>query len=262
MAMSKAVTELTVQVTTRGEVDRSTVQYADRKVRHATGYATQPVMAVRVVLTMAPDPAVARPARAEATLDVSGTQIRAAATGVEMREAIDLLDGKLEHNLLQHQDRERTRHRWIGLSAEHEWRRGDLPTRREAWFPRPPEERDVVRRKTFELEPMTPDEAAFEMDLLGHDFYLFKDSTTSKDAVVFRDGEGNVAVRGEAVLGPDVPRGPEVVRRAPALSEREAKARLEVSGEHFVFYLEPETGRGRVLYLRYDGHYGLITAAG
>ena len=32
-------------------------------------------------------------------------------------------------------------------------------------------------------------------------------------------------------------------------------------GEPFVFYLDPETGRGRVLYIRYDGHYGLITAA-
>jgi hypothetical protein len=195
-------------------------------------------------------------------LNVSGTQIGASATGVEMREAIDLLEGKLEQNLLQHQDHRRTRHRWIGVAADHEWRRGDLPTRRDAWFPRPAAEREVVRRKTFELEPMTSDEAAFEMDLLGHDFYLFRDATSSQDAVVFRDGEGNIAVHGEAVLRPDVPSGLEVVRTAPTLSEREAIGRLEVSGEPFVFYLDPETARGRVLYLRYDGHYGLISSVG
>ena len=261
MARSRAATEASVLVTTRGEVDRSAVEQAEGKIRHVIGYATQPVLAVRALLTMAPDPAIARPARAEATLDVSGTQIRATATAADMREAIDLLGSKLEQNLLQHQDRDRTRHRWMGVASEHQWRRGGLPTRREAWFPRPPEEREVVRRKTFELEPMTSDEAAFEMDLLGHDFYLFKDATSSHDAVVFRDGEGNVAVRGEAVLRPDVPPGLEVVRTAPTLSEREAIGRLEVSGEPFVFYLDPATARGRVLYLRYDGHYGLISSA-
>ena len=52
------------------------------------------------------------------------------------------------------------------------------------------------------------------------------------------------------------------VLEAPAhLTEAEARARLELSGEPFVFYLDPDTGRGRVLYLRYDGHYGQITAA-
>jgi hypothetical protein len=45
------------------------------------------------------------------------------------------------------------------------------------------------------------------------------------------------------------------------LSEADAIARLNLSGEGFLFYLDPDSGRGRVLYLRYDGHYGLITAA-
>jgi hypothetical protein len=101
-----------------------------------------------------------------------------------------------------------------------------------------------VRRKTFAVEPMTVDEAAYEMDLLAHDFYLFTDRDTSRDVVVYRDDEGC-----------------RVKADAPALSEESAISRLEVSGEPFLLYRDSETGRGHVLYLRYDGHYGVITAA-
>jgi hypothetical protein len=48
---------------------------------------------------------------------------------------------------------------------------------------------------------------------------------------------------------------------APTLAEGEAISRLNLTGEPFLFYVDPDIGRGRVLYLRYDGHYGLITAA-
>jgi hypothetical protein len=46
----------------------------------------------------------------------------------------------------------------------------------------------------------------------------------------------------------------------PLLTDDEARTRLEADGERFVFYLDRETGAGRVLYLRYDGHYGIVTA--
>ena len=118
----------------------------------------------------------------------------------------------------------------------------------------------MVRRKTFALAPMTLDEAAFEMDLLGHDFYLFTDAATGKDAVVCRDGDGGFAAGGETTAGEGTVEV-EHDRLTAQLTEAEARARLELSGEPFVFYLDPDTGRGQVLYLRYDGHYGLITAA-
>jgi hypothetical protein len=46
------------------------------------------------------------------------------------------------------------------------------------------------------------------------------------------------------------------------MTDAQARVRLEADGEPFVFYLDGESGEGRVLYLRYDGHYGLITLAG
>lgn len=250
-----------VEAHVRGPVDKSDVDYAVAKVDHVTGYANHPVLAARVVLTLAQDPALERPARAEASLDVNGTQVRAHAIASDLKGATDLLEEKLRKNLVQFQDRERTRHRWIGEATEHQWRHGDLPTVREAHFPRPPEDREIVRRKTFALTPMTPDEAAYEMGLLGHDFYLFTDSQTGGDAVVYFDGDGRFGLRGEAVPSAESAAMIELAGSGPTLSESEAVARLDLSGEPFVFFIDPDTGRGRVLYIRYDGHYGLITAA-
>ena len=47
----------------------------------------------------------------------------------------------------------------------------------------------------------------------------------------------------------------------PELTLSEAEERLDNRHERFVFFLNPETGRGNVIYRRYDGHYGLITPA-
>ncbi|HEU4515059.1 MAG TPA: HPF/RaiA family ribosome-associated protein [Nocardioidaceae bacterium] len=250
-----------VDVQVRGPVPQEDVDYVAHKVERVMNFANQSILAARAVLTKAQDPAMARPARAEATLDVNGTQVRAQAIASDMPGAIDLLEEKLRMNLVQLQDRERTRHRWIGVATEQGWRHGTLPTAREEYFPRPSEEREVVRRKTFAMAPMTPDEAAYEMGMLGHDFYLFTDSRSGKEAVVYRDGDGRFAIRGEAVPDDESASLVEMVGTAPTLAEAEAITRLELSGEPFVFYLDPEDGRGRVLYMRYDGHYGLITAA-
>ena len=45
------------------------------------------------------------------------------------------------------------------------------------------------------------------------------------------------------------------------MTEEQAVEHLDLAGDAFVFHLDPGTGRGRVLYRRYDGHYGLITAS-
>ena len=41
---------------------------------------------------------------------------------------------------------------------------------------------------------------------------------------------------------------------------RQAIERLNADGEQHLFFANPATGRGNVVYHRYDGHYGLITA--
>jgi len=241
MATAKRTVSTAVDVTVRGDVPADAVQYAEAKIARVMDYTDEQVLRAAVVLSLSTDPAVLRRARAEGSLTLRGTVVRAHAAAEEVVGAVDLLEGRLRRTLLQHKDRARTRSRWIGLAGEGAWRHGDLPTTRQASFPRPPEERQVLRRKTFAVEPLTLDEAAYEMDLLGHDFYLFTEEQGGGDAVVFRD---EAACR--------------VSTEAPELTEAEAIERLGLSAEPFLFHTDPETGRGRVLYLRYDGHYGLI----
>jgi len=52
----------------------------------------------------------------------------------------------------------------------------------------------VIRRKEFAGTPMTVDDALYHMELIGHDFYLFLDSETSKPSVVYRRKGWNYGV--------------------------------------------------------------------
>jgi len=45
------------------------------------------------------------------------------------------------------------------------------------------------------------------------------------------------------------------------MTEDQAVTHLDLGGDPFVFYVDAGTGRGRVLYRRYDGNYGLISPA-
>jgi ribosome-associated translation inhibitor RaiA len=62
-------------------------------------HAAEPVISARVVLMMAPDPAVARPAIAEATVGISGRMVRAQAAGQTMRAAVGLMVERLRVRL-------------------------------------------------------------------------------------------------------------------------------------------------------------------
>ena len=53
------------------------------------------------------------------------------------------------------------------------------------------EEKKIVKRKLVEVKPMKEEEAILQMELLGHEFYMFKDADTDKIAVVYRRKDGN-----------------------------------------------------------------------
>ena len=56
------------------------------------------------------------------------------------------------------------------------------------------EESKIVRRKTIEVKPMNEEEAILQMELLGHQFYMYKDADTNKPAVVYKRNDGNYGV--------------------------------------------------------------------
>ena len=56
------------------------------------------------------------------------------------------------------------------------------------------DEKKIVKRKTIEVKPMTEEEAILQMELLGHEFYMFKDADTDKPAVVYKRKDENYGI--------------------------------------------------------------------
>lgn len=255
--MSSSPRSVPVDVTLRSNVGDFAGQYARLKVSSALDVAHELVLHAHVVLDWTHDPARERHALAEVTVDVDGATVRAKTSAPTMNEAVDALEHRLRRQLVQLQQRERARHRWTGIAEGGEWRHGDLPRQEVPYFPRPEGNREVVRHKSFASVPMTVDEAAYEMELLHHDFFLYRDVRSGGPALVHRLPSGGYGAQGVEPTGAATT----VTYEAPpsTLTDTEARTRLEADGEPFVFYLDSGTGDGRVLYHRYDGHYGLIT---
>jgi len=53
-----------------------------------------------------------------------------------------------------------------------------------------PDDIRIIRTKTHALKPMTPEEAALQMELLGHDFFLFFDAQSEQVEAVYRRRDG------------------------------------------------------------------------
>jgi hypothetical protein len=256
---------IAVVLVTRGQVGDADVEYAIQRLAAVLRLVEDPILFARLTLHRAADPARTRPALARVALDVDGELVRAHVAGHTMREAADLLQRRLRDKLAhraQHRDDLRTR---PAERDEGEWRHGDLPTERPEYFDRPADERELVRHKTFAVDEITPDEAAFDMELLDYDFHLFRDLASGEDAVIERVGQGTYRL---TRLHPaPVEPGPTSVdltiagEAPPRLTVSEALERLDTGGERFVFFANAATGRGNVVYRRYDGHDGLITAA-
>jgi len=255
-----------VHVQTQGDVTRDEVQYARAKVESALQHARDPVLFVRAKLTRLRDPAVARPAVAQVNVNVNGRFVRAQVARATLHEAVDEAHDRLRDRL------QRGNGDWEAIrggrprSEPHKWRHGNVPTERTEFFPRPVEERQIVRHKTFALGRMTADEAAFDMGMLGYEFQLYIEDGSGSDSVLYRAADGSgyrlsqVEPRPQSVTTGVTPvtisaHGP------PVLRPEQAVEHLNVTGWPFVFFRDAATDRGCVLYHRYDGHYGLITPA-
>lgn len=239
---------LPIVVSTRGTVGERHVRRAREKLTHSLRAAPRSVLYAHLSLLHEPDPAVERPSLAKACVEIDGHIVRAHASAPHMEEAIDELEERLRRRLEERFDREQERRHDTGVGPPGEWRHGNLPTRRPPYYPRRPDERRLLRRKTFSVAQVTFEEAASEMELLDHDFYLFVDADSGEDAVVYREPDGGLG---------------RLERAATATTTlQEAIERLNVTDEPFVFFVDRASGRGCVVYRRYDGHYGLIEQAG
>ncbi|MEU1424347.1 sigma 54 modulation/S30EA ribosomal C-terminal domain-containing protein [Kitasatospora sp. NPDC005751] len=243
-----------LRVEIRGELPRADAEYARARAR-GLGAALGPgAHAVRIRLTRLRHRSLTRPVVAQAAVELDGVgPVRvqlAAATGTE---AVDVALGTLAGRATRLREQGE-----IGLAAVYE------SAYRPQYAPRPLAERQLVRRKSVTPARCTPDEAARAMLALDHRFHLFVDALTGQDAVVHRGAVSGglrvVRAHAGARAGGSGLLTTESPRPAPTSDLAEAARRLWLTGRPFVFHTDPGDARGRVLYRRYDGHYGLITA--
>ncbi|HLI15830.1 MAG TPA: sigma 54 modulation/S30EA ribosomal C-terminal domain-containing protein [Acidimicrobiales bacterium] len=262
-AGAPAAAPFPIEVVVRGAVAREAVAYARSRLADIASLKGRRVLFARIRLSELADPARSRPSVCEVEIDLDGDLLRAHVAARSMHEAVDLVQRRVRDKAEHLEQRRLARRRETGAAAPGRWRHGDLPTARPEHYERPVEERQLVRHKTLATEELTLDEAAFDMEQLDFDFYLFRDLETGLDSVLERlDGGGFVLHQlGEPAGEPPAATVPVVRSPAPVptLSVDEAIERLNLGKERFVFFRHPRTGRGAVVYLRYDGHYGLIT---
>jgi ribosomal subunit interface protein len=132
--------------------------------------------------------------RVELTVVDSGPVVRAEATADDRYAALDLATGRLLERLRRSRDR-RKDHRNHTLLAPVDVRPpapvDDTPP---APAPAPGDAVEhvlgdspvVIREKTHQANPMTVDDALYEMEMVGHDFYLFIDAETAQPSVAYR----------------------------------------------------------------------------
>ncbi|MFF2615780.1 sigma 54 modulation/S30EA ribosomal C-terminal domain-containing protein [Kitasatospora sp. NPDC058046] len=119
----------------------------------------------------------------------------------------------------------------------------------------------VVRRKEPSLVWCSPAAAARTMDAMDYDIHLFTDPATETDAVVYRVGPTGYRLARTVPAGPPGRRTSPITlspHGAPRLTEAQAVDRLAGAELPFLFFAHPVSGRGRVLYRRFDGRLGLI----
>ncbi|MEU8978236.1 ribosome-associated translation inhibitor RaiA [Streptomyces sp. NPDC048309] len=164
------------------------------------------VISLDVEVSKEPNPRQAdRSDRVEITLHSRGPVIRAEAAASDPYAALDLAADKLEARLRKQHDKRYTRRGNGRISAAevadhvpgaatlngngsvvHDEEPEGVPTKKIGSLEITGEGPCVVREKTHVADPMTLDQALYEMELVGHDFYLFVDSESKEPSVVYR----------------------------------------------------------------------------
>lgn len=127
----------------------------------------------------------------EVTMEGHGHFVRCKVAAPDPFTAIDLAVDKLERQLrklkTKVQRRQRSNHR-IDLAPDL------VPESLVEQVSEPEPVYNIVKSKTFTLATMDPQEAAWQMDLLNHDFYLFINAESDRAGVVYRRDDGNIGL--------------------------------------------------------------------
>jgi putative sigma-54 modulation protein len=169
------------------ELNESIKAYTEEKVNRLERFFDS-IDTADVTLKVERNKSIENNHRVEITLRANGQVIRAEEATISMYSSIDIVVEKLERQLKKYKQK-------LYASMRKEKREPALPVAPEPleMGKRKPGDDDihVVRTKLIPMKPMSPEEAALQLELLGHDFHVFRMPDTGHFAVVYRRRDGD-----------------------------------------------------------------------
>jgi len=163
-------------------------EYTQAKVEKAIQHFGDMVKEADVHLSVARNPRVPQQT-AEVTIFANGTVIRAQERSENLYASIDLVASKLSRQLRRFKERNNDHHHNPGHKDSTHTQEAVLDDSllkgKEAHLPTP-----GIKRKYFSMPPMKLEEARHQLDLIDHDFYLFREKDTGELQVIYRRNHG------------------------------------------------------------------------
>ena len=165
------------------EVSETLYRYAEEKLAKLDRHLNDATR-LELELTVERNPSIAERQVAEATVWTKGPILRARESSEDMKASIDLLASKLERQVKRY--REKRQRKQVARHGPHH--QPDEEAR-----PVVPDESEpmIVKTKQFAVKPMTPEEAVLQLELIGHDFFVFRNVESEDVNVVYRRRDGN-----------------------------------------------------------------------
>jgi len=167
------------------EVTDALRKHAEEKIRKLTRHFDQ-IMEGEVEFTVQKNPSIHDNQTVEVTLFTKGPVIRATVSSKDMYVSIDQVVNKLERQIQKYKGKTyRSNSKRTVLNDVLEEQEETKENVEEYATPR------IVKTKQFPIKPMSPEEAVMQMDLIGHDFFVFTNAETEGTSVVYRRKDGN-----------------------------------------------------------------------
>lgn len=164
-------------------------EYAEEKLGRIVRYFDQ-VHDAQVVLSVERSGDLGKAQVVEVTVHGDGVVLRGEEASSDMYASIDLVAEKLKKQIEKYRSKLIDRRR----IAESRKKTAQIAASRRALRRLDAREPQVVRVKRFAMKPMTAEDAALQMELLGHDFFVFRNAKTMEVNVVYRREAGNYGV--------------------------------------------------------------------
>jgi putative sigma-54 modulation protein len=165
------------------EISESLYRYAEEKLRKLERHLNASTR-LELELAVEKNPSIAQSQVAEATVWTKGPILRARESSDDMKASIDLLVEKLERQVKRYREK-RQRKQVARTAVAHAAVEEIRPVVAEETEP------VIVKTKQFAVKPMTAEEAVLQLELIGHDFFCFRNVETNDVNVVYRRRDGN-----------------------------------------------------------------------